>query len=225
MIGYFAEKNKSDRIFHMYTPSRGTTYCLLDGLNRLICRVLYQVTPPFPPPLPQTGPVLLVSDHSSYNDPMVLAATANRPIIFLTAREIYQRHVLRWLCETAHYIPINRDTHDVGAVRAMLRALRQGEVVGIFPEGGIDKHREEGGHLGIGYLALKTGAPVVPASIAWDQARPLHLGRSLITPGRAIVRYGPLIVSPFNPNPTRETIHEVTTIIMRAIQDIRTGKT
>ena len=155
---------------------------------------------------------------------MLLATTANRPIIFLTAREVYQRRDLRWLCEIAHYIPINRGTHDVGAVRAMLRALRQGEVVGIFPEGGIDLHREEGGHLGIGYLALKTGAPVVPASIAWDQARPLHLGRSLITPGRAVVRYGPLIVSQLDPNPTRERIHAVTATIMRAIRDIRTGK-
>ena len=155
-------------------------------------------------PLPQNGPVLLVSDHSSYSDPMLLAATANRPIIFLTAREVYQRRDLRWLCKIAHYIPINRGTPDVGAVRAMLRALRQGEVVGIFPEGGIDQHREESGHLGIGYLALKTGAPVVPASIAWAQARPLHLGKSLITPGRAVVRYGPLIVSQLDPDPTRE---------------------
>ena len=208
----------------MHDPSRGTTYRLLDGLNRLICRVLYQVTSPSPPPLPQSGPVLLVSDHSSYSDPMVLAATANRPIIFLTAREVYQRGDLRWLCEIAHYIPINRGSPDVGAVRAMLRALRQGEVVGIFPQGGIDQHREESGHLGIGYLALKTGAPVVPASIAWAQARPLHLGRSLITPGRAVVRYGPPIVSPFDPDPTRERIHAVTATIMRAIQDIRTGK-
>ncbi len=208
----------------MHGLSRGTTYRLLDRLNRLICRVLYQVTPPSPSPLPQSGPVLLVSDHSSYSDPMLLAATANRPIIFLTAREVYQRRDLRWLCKLAHYIPINRGTPDVGAVRAMLRALRQGEVVGIFPEGGINHHREESGHLGIGYLALKTGAPVVPASIAWNQVRPSHLGRSLITPGRAVVRYGPLMVSQFDPDPTRERIHAVTATIMRAIQDIGTGK-
>ncbi len=208
----------------MHGTSRGTTYRLLDRLNRLICRVLYQVTPPSPSPLPQSGPVLLVSDHSSYSDPMLLAATANRPIIFLTAREVYQRRDLRWLCKIAHYIPINRGTPDVGAVRAMLRSLRQGEIVGIFPEGGIDQHREESGHLGIGYLTLKTGAPVVPVSIAWEQARPLHLGKSLITPGRAVVRYGPRIVSQFDPTPTREKIHAVTATIMHAIQDIRTGK-
>ena len=208
----------------MHDPSRGTTYRLLDHLNRLICRVLYHVTPQSPSPLPKSGPVLLVSDHSSYSDPMLLAATANRPIIFLTAREVYQRRDIRWLCEIAHYIPINRGTPDVGAVRAMLRALRQGEVVGIFPEGGIDQHRNESGHLGIGYLALKTGAPVVPASIAWEQTRPLQLGRSLITPGRAVVRYGPRIVSQFDPAPTREKIHAVTATIMHAIQDIRTGK-
>lgn len=208
----------------MHAPSRGTTYRLLDRLNRLICRVLYQVTPPSPSPLPESGPVLLVSDHSAYNDPMVLAATANRPIIFLTAREVYLRRDLRWLCKIAHYIPINRSTHDVGAVRSMLRMLGQGEVVGIFPEGGINKYREESGHLGIGYLALKTGAPVVPVSISWDRARPSHLGRSLITPGQAVVRYGQVIVSQCEPDPTRETVHAVTSTIMRAILDLRTGK-
>jgi len=208
----------------MHGPFRGTTYRLLDHLNRLICRVLYQVTPVSPLPLPQRGPVLLVSDHSSYSDPMVLAATANRPIIFLTAREIYQRHGLRWLCETAHYIPINRGTHDVRAVRAMLRALRQGEVIGIFPEGGIDEHREESGHLGVGYLALKTGAPMIPVSIAWDHARPVHLGRSLLTPGRAIVRYGTPIVPQSDPGPTREMIHALTANVMQAIQDLRRDK-
>ena len=208
----------------MDDQSRGTIYRLLDRLNRLFCRVLYQVTPLSPPPLPESGPVLLVSDHSSFSDPMVLAATAGRPIIFLTAREVYERPYLRWLCRTLHYIPVNRGAQDVRAVRAMLRALGHGEVVAIFPEGGIDEHREESGHLGVGYLALKTGAPVVPASIAWEQVRPLNLIRCLTTPGRAVVRYGTPIMSPSNPDTTRETINAVTATIMRAIQDVRTRK-
>lgn len=205
----------------MHSLSRGITYRLLDRLNRRICRVLYQVTSHSAFPLPRGGPVLLVSDHSSFSDPMVLAATVNRPIIFLTAREIYYRRVLRWLCKTAHYIPINRGTHDVGAVRSMLRVLRQDEVVGIFPEGGIDQHRDESGHLGVGYLALKTGAPMIPVSIVWDRVRPVHLARSLFTPGRAVVRYGTPIVAQVDPHPSREMIQSLTAKVMRAIQDLR----
>jgi 1-acyl-sn-glycerol-3-phosphate acyltransferase len=152
---------------------------------------------------------------------MVLEATAGRPIIFLTAREVYESPSIKWLCKSGFYIPVNRGTHDVGAVRAMLRALRRGEVVALFPEGGIDEHREDDGHLGIGYLALKTGAPVVPASIAWDSPRPPTLGQSLVTPGKAIVRYGEPIVLPSGTPSDRNNISLVTDRIMRSIRELQ----
>ena len=209
----------------MSSPTRGILYRIFDWLNRLICRVLYKVRPPSGSPLPESGPVLLVSDHSSYSDPMVLAATAGRPIIFLTAREIYHRPFLGWVCKTVRYIPVRRDIQDVGAVRAMLRALSQGEVVALFPEGGIDEYREERGHLGIGYLALKTAAPVVPASIAWDQASPLTLGRSLCTPRKATVRYSAPIIFPFLAHPDREHIEQATARIMDALRALRDSQT
>jgi len=205
----------------MQRPTRGTIHRLLERLNQVACRVLYHVTPPSRSPLPEAGPVLLVSDHSSFSDPMVLAATAGRSLIFLTAREVYQHRFLKWLCKTCYYIPVSRGTHDVGAVRAVLRTLGQGEVVTIFPEGGINENRQESGHPGIGYLALKTGAPVVPATIAWDRVRPLHLVQSLLTPGRAVVRYGsPLMFSQI-PSPDRQNIREATTRIIQAIRGLR----
>ncbi len=204
----------------MHRFNRGITYHVLYLLNRLHCRLLYQLPAPPTPPLPATGPVLVVSNHSSLNDPMVLAATAGRPIIFLTAREVFLRPYLRWLCHTAHYIPVTRGATDVGAVRALLRALKQDEVVSLFPEGGIDEHREERGHPGVAYLALKTGAPVVPASIAWSRVRPLNVARAFLTPGRVIVRYGaPIVVTP-DSQPDRETISAVTAQIMEAMRNL-----
>ncbi len=119
------------------------------------------------------------------------------------------------------HIPVSRGNSDVKAVRAMLRALEYGEVVGIFPQGGIDEYRKESGHLGVGYLALKTGVPVVPASIAWDSARPLNLFGALATPGKAIVRYGTPIGLRPDPNPSREQIRGVTASIMLAIRELR----
>ena len=205
----------------MRNPSLGVTFRLVNRLNRLFCRVMYQVTPPSPPPLPERGPVLLVSDHPSLSDPMVLSATAGRPITYLVAREVFQRPYLRWMYQTFHYIPVSRGNSDVKAVRAMLRVLEHGEVVGIFPQGGIDEYRKESGHLGVGYLALKTGVPVVPASIAWDSARPLNLFGALATPGKAIVRYGTPIVLRPDPNPSRDQIRGATASIMLAIRELR----
>ena len=204
-----------------HTPSRGLFYRLLDQFNRFACRAMYQIQSPSAPPLPENGPVLLVSDHSSFNDPMVLAATAQRPLIFLTAREVYEAPYLKPLCKFLQYIPVSRGTQDIGAVRSMIRALRHNEVIAIFPEGGIIKNREEDGHLGIGYLALKTGAPVVPTSITWDKARPLTLGKSLMTRGRASVRYGTPIVLESVTQPDREKISIATTRIMQAIRDLK----
>ncbi|MEC4672528.1 MAG: hypothetical protein VST66_11695, partial [Nitrospirota bacterium] len=68
---------------------------------------------------------------------------------------------------------------------------------------------------------LKTGAPVIPASIAWNKARPLSLVRSLLTPGKALVQYGAPIVLPAVGPPEREKISLATDRIMRAIRDLR----
>lgn len=205
----------------MSTPTRGILYKIFDWLNRLICRVLYHVRTSPNSPLPEKGPVLLVADHSAYSDPMVLAATAGRPIIFLTATEIYHRPFLKWFCKTVQYIPVQRGVQDIAAVRSLIRALRQDEVVAVFPEGGIDEFRNEQGHLGIGYLALKTGATVVPASITWDNIRPLTLLRSLCTPGSATIRYGEPITFSSLPNPKREHIEQATATMMHAIRALK----
>ena len=190
-------------------------------LNRVVCRIMYRVTPPTPPALPPSGPALLACDHTSYSDAMVLLATAGRPIRFVVARDVYDLLHLRWLFRAARCIPVRRGTSDVASLRAMLSTLRQGEVLGLFPEGGIDDYRSEGGHPGVGYLALKTGVPVIPASILWKPTRPPTLIQSLLTPGRAFVRYGAPLTFRADPNPSHEAIQAATSAVMAAIRDIR----
>ncbi len=192
----------------------------LNRANHLVCRVIFRLVSPPSPPLPEAGPVILVSNHVSFSDPLVLLATAGRPIRFLIAREIYERPRLRWVFRALNGIPLSRGTSDVGAVRAVLRALQSGDVIGIFPEGGVLKHRKESGHLGVGYLALKTGAPIVPASISWDKPRPLTLLGTLLKPGKAVVRYGtPIVVEP-DPRPGSEEILAMTRSVMDRIKDL-----
>lgn len=197
---------------------------LLVVLNKALCRLLYHVTPISPVPLPRSGPVLLVCDHTSLNDGLVLSATAGRLITFVIAREFYDRAYFRWAFQALGYIPVNRGATDIGAVRAMVTALAEGKVLGLFPQGGIDEYRDERGHLGVGYLALKSGASVIPASIIWDNTRPSHLVGALLTPGRALVRYGTPLVVPQNSDPDRAQICEVTETIMSAIRGLRALK-
>ena len=100
----------------MSSVFRKSSYWALTRLNQLICRVMYQVSPLEKQPLPKEGPVLLVCNHASLGDPLVLLATARRPISFLMAREIYAQPYLRWMFEALHCIPVRRGVRDVGAV-------------------------------------------------------------------------------------------------------------
>ena len=102
----------------------------------------------------------------------------------------------------------------------MLKALTRGEVVGIFPEGGLNAHREDAGYPGIGYLALKTGTPVVPASIVWAKVRPLTLTGTLLIPSRVELKYGSPLVFHQETMPTHKHVQDITAIVMRDIQDL-----
>lgn len=194
---------------------------LLIAANRLYCRLMFRVGLSIIPPLPTSGPVLLVSDHTSLTDPLVLFATAGRPIRFLMAREFYDLPVLNRIFKLYGCIPVSRGQFEVAPVRAMLHALAQGDVVGIFPEGGIDRHRREEGYEGIGFVALKSGAPVVPVSLAWDRPRPAHLLRAMITPARATVRYGAPLVFDHAAGDSRQQARATTDRILQAIRELR----
>ena len=95
-------------------------------------------------------------------------ATAGRPIRFLMAAEIYSQPHIRWAVQMFRCIPVQRGRRDIRAIRTMLEGLAAKEIIGLFPEGGLDRHRLDEGHPGIGYLAIKSGAPVIPASIVWE---------------------------------------------------------
>lgn len=137
------------------------------------------------------------------------------------AREFYDIHSLHWLFRLSGCIPVSRGRSEIAPIRAMLRALGQGDVVGVFPEGGIVEHRKKDGYQGIGYVALKSGAPVVPVSITWDRPRPLSLLRALLTPAQATVRYGLPLTIRVEAGQTRDEIRAATDRILVTIRDLR----
>jgi 1-acyl-sn-glycerol-3-phosphate acyltransferase len=199
----------------------GWVFNVLYSLNRLVCRLFYHIVPSTPSPLPRPGSALLVCNHSSYSDAMVVLATAGRPVVFVVTRDVYDLPHVRWVLHAARCIPVRRGAIDIGAARQMFRTLEAGEVLGIFPQGGIDESRLESGYPGVGYLALKTGVLVIPMSITWQEPRPQTLLRSVFTPGHAIVRYGAPFTFERNPDPSHEEIRDATDRIMAAIDDSR----
>ena len=133
----------------------------LDGLNRILCRRFHRLHHP-PLDLPEQGPALVVANHVSGLDPLLMIAASARPLRFIIAREQYDRWFLRWLFRAIGCIPIGRRGGHRDALAAARRALDAGEVVALFPQGAITTDNDAETRLkpGVALLAAETGVPV-----------------------------------------------------------------
>jgi 1-acyl-sn-glycerol-3-phosphate acyltransferase len=200
----------------------GPVYTGLNQLNTWVCRLMYGAKPSEDAPVPSKGPALIVCDHTSLGDPLVLLATAGRPVRFLMAEEIYSQACIRWVFEAFCCIPVQRGRRDIKAIRTMLDGLAAYEVIGLFPEGGLGRHRLDEGHPGIGYLAIKSGAPVIPASIVWEGPHSTtSMFKTLFVPSRAMIRYGKPLQFSQETKPTKDSMQSCTKEIMKQIEALR----
>lgn len=111
--------------------------------------------------IPTAGPVILASNHVGVADGPLLAIFSNRPVHALTKEEMFEGRLGRFL-HLSGQVPLDRFNSDPGAVKTCLRVLRDGGVVGIFPEGSRGSGEFHRFHRGAAYLGLVSGAPIVP---------------------------------------------------------------
>ena len=114
--------------------------------------------------VPSEGPVILASNHIGWLDGPLLIATTPRPAHALVKKESFEGRT-GMLLRIAGQISIDRRSTDVGAVRRTVQALRAGQAVVLYPEGTRGDGEFTAIKGGIGYLALVTGAPIVPVAI------------------------------------------------------------
>ncbi|WP_426560436.1 lysophospholipid acyltransferase family protein [Angustibacter sp. McL0619] len=113
--------------------------------------------------VPSTGPVLLASNHTGILDGPLVYGLAPRPTHFLVKTEMFHGPA-GWVLDHCGQIPIRRDTIDRGALQQALAVLRHSGVVGVFPEGSRGRGDVAAVHEGVTYLAMVSGAPVVPVA-------------------------------------------------------------
>jgi 1-acyl-sn-glycerol-3-phosphate acyltransferase len=119
-------------------------------------------------PFLEARPAIIIANHRSPLDPILIwvGVTNCRPLSFLTASEYFEVRGLQFILSAQRSIPVARDGKDMAATRAALRRLQEGNIVGVFPEGRINKGP---GLLpanpGIAWLALQSRAPVYPVFI------------------------------------------------------------
>lgn len=116
--------------------------------------------------IPATGGVIIAANHISLWDPPVVGAGLNRSVNFMAKEELFAFPPLRWIIRIMKAFPVKRGAADRGAIRHAINLLKNGEILGLFPEGTRSKNGELGKpEAGIGMIALKAGVPIIPAAI------------------------------------------------------------
>jgi 1-acyl-sn-glycerol-3-phosphate acyltransferase len=213
----------------------GSAITFWRNLNEFYCRWWARVRRDGVCTVPANGPVIVAANHGSTLDPFLLGATSpNRYISYVIAREYAVIPLFRRLVELMECVPVNRTGNDTASVRAILRHLESGKCLGIFPQGRIQFPGEELDlREGVGMIALRSGATVVPAYISGVHQPQFKSGSrwtntmSMLAPllrrQRACVRYGrPIDMSRWKGREKdRNAYREVAEQIMAAVVALR----
>lgn len=167
--------------------------------------------------MPATGPVLLVANHISYLDPVVLGLASRRHISFMAKEELFKIFGLAWVVRRLKAFPVKRETFDRAAIHTALSALAAQGVVGIFPQGGRRPEGVVDGMPGAALIAYKSRATIVPAAI---------IGTDKVMPKGVMPRWPSLQVRFGRPisseiaGPKREAVAELTESLLGEIKSL-----
>lgn len=141
-------------------------YPILKFILGIAFKLFYRITVTGLDNVPAEGPVILVANHASILDPLVLGVALKRRIVFMGKAELFRIPVLRTLIRALGAFPVRRGQVDREAWMTAIATLEGGKVLGIFPEGTRTEDGSIGeAHSGAARLALRTGAVVVPVGI------------------------------------------------------------
>lgn len=138
--------------------------------------------------MPKEGPVIVCCNHLFALDPCFLIAMFRRKISFMAKEELFRHKFANWFLRKMKVFPVSRNEADVDAVKTSLRTLKNGEVLGIFPEG----HRQQEGrerdvpHGGTVMFAAKTKATILPVTITGTNGRVRLFHKVIVKCGKPI---------------------------------------
>ncbi len=161
--------------------------------------------------IPVTGGVIIAANHISLWDPPVVGAALKRPINFMAKEELFVGP-LGWIIKIMKAFPVKRGAADRAAIRNAINLLKDGEILGLFPEGTRSKNGELGKpEAGIGMIVLKAGVPIIPTAIIGTN----QVGKGWSWP-QFVIKYGkPIIIS--DEKADRESMENVGQLIMQEI--------
>jgi 1-acyl-sn-glycerol-3-phosphate acyltransferase len=174
---------------------------------------------------PADGPLLVVSNHLSNADPILLEAAFPRPLFFMGKAELFANPIFRWILHRFGGFPVERGAPDRAAIRQANTVLAQGIALGIYPEGG----RSKTGALvaafpGVGLIARQSGAPILPVAMTGTEYFPVNgempPRRPRGVPRGVTERFGEPFHIPSQVDGRRVTPDEATRLIMVRIAEL-----
>ena len=185
-------------------------YTVARGVVKFFMSILYRIEVIGLENVPKEGSVLLCANHIDNHDPPLVGITMKRPVVFMAKEELFDVPILGKLVRKLNAFPIKRGKADREAIRNGLKVLKEGKVLGIFPEGTRSKTGELGKGLTAGAnLPRRPDASVIPCAIIG----PYRVFRKV-----KIVYGKPINFSELKKN--KASLEEATELIMTQIKEI-----
>ncbi len=141
------------------------TFAPIYALGHAITRTVMELEDHGPLP-PRGGGLLVVANHCSYLDPVVLQVALRRRIRYLMTEDFYDIPSIRWFFQWMRALRLSESRTNLASLRVARNAMRGGDVVGLFPEGELSPDGEIGpARPGAAVLASLAGVPVLPVRI------------------------------------------------------------
>jgi len=113
-----------------------------------------------------SGGCLIVSNHVSFMDPTTVGWAVAREIYYLGRKSLFKPPFWSWFLPICNVLPIDRDGHDIAGLRRIIKMLKEGHAVLLFPEGTrSDDGTIQPAEPGAGLVALKAGVPILPVRV------------------------------------------------------------
>ncbi len=159
--------------------------------------------------IPKEGAVVLCANHTSNWDPPVLGSLLERKVHYMAKAELFELPVLKQVLPRIGAFPVKRGGVSKDSIRLSLQLLKNGEIIGVFPEG-TRSNAGGMGKKGAASLALKSGATVIPAAIIGNY--------SLFRPMKVV--YGPAVDINEFADAGSEGLEQATDKIMTVIREM-----
>lgn len=192
-------------------------YDVLRPVANFLIKTKYKVTYEGLDNLPEGGGYIVAANHITALDPVIIAVGMGKPLHFMAKNELFQNKLMGWFFTQINAFPVDRSRFDEDAINYAVNIVKEGSILGIFPEGTRSPDfTPKKGKGGVCYIAKVCKCDVVPVSIyTCDNAK---------TGTKLTVRFGKTIKHEelnFNPESMRmKDLRYATGLIMERITEL-----